>query len=51
MILSDNEFLSSHAFCGVDFDEIIESGFYTNYLIERIIVDLGVGKGTVEVAG
>jgi hypothetical protein len=42
--------LRSHAFVGVDFDEIIESGFYTNYLNAPIIVDLGAGKGQDKVA-
>jgi len=51
MILSDNEFLCSHAFGGVNFDEKIEAGFYTNYPNALIIVDLGAGKGPVEVAG
>jgi hypothetical protein len=48
MILSDNEFLCSHAFGGVDLDEIIEAGFYINYLNARIIMALGAVKETVK---
>jgi len=50
MVLSDDKFLRSHSFGGVDLDEIIESDFYMKYLIERIIVDFGVGKGPEELA-